>query len=117
MNRRGFLSLLGGFSLAAATNPVHFLAPARGWRTTPAGLFAPDVELTVGSGRIDWRLFEVLTEGRVLLASGEELLVRRGDTPVVLPSCWRHGGGYAKVSVHDADSLQDFPSLTARWKE
>ena len=33
MDRRGFLKLLAGAGVAAATNPVHFLAPIGGWKS------------------------------------------------------------------------------------
>lgn len=33
MDRRGFLRLLAGAGVAAATNPVHFLAPIGGWKS------------------------------------------------------------------------------------
>lgn len=120
MNRRRFLNLLGGSAALAATNPVHFLAPAGGWRTTEGGLsflrtelelvYARLVEpLTVGTGWV-----AVLTYGRVLLANGEELVVRQGDAPYVLPSSRpRLPGfrvpGYARVEPWDAAELWKLP--------
>lgn len=34
MNRRSFLKMFAAGAAAAATNPVHFLAPVGGWKTT-----------------------------------------------------------------------------------
>lgn len=41
MDRRSFFRMLGGAAAAAATNPVHFLAPAQGWMRTAGGLSIP----------------------------------------------------------------------------